>query len=431
MASAQKGDSPEWKAEHERWRVKAAPWVKGMEREDADRILDFLAAINPDDYTTQPGDIGTKSYSTIAAYGQNLRLLAKAAPAPLVDLTARQLNDVFSDMEVSKNTVGQRQAAARVFYRYHNDLGVDPELITIERPERSPVEPRDLFTRDEVDAMHAAIDNERDRAMIDLMLYTGQRIRAIQTLKVGDIDLENGRFYLNTEEAGLKGAKGMRPMTLARDSCASWMDNHPAADDPDAYFITKLPDAAKGDTHIQLHQSTINRRIEAVARKAGIDRVDERGHAHNFRHTFVRWAYIYKDMDIPSIKYMTGHSKDSQTLERTYMNIFETDFANKVEAATGTGSGKETDDDDPLSPEVCPICDYAPLPQDARACPRCTNLLSPDAAMARGPIKQAIHDAKDETDDIEEYKRLDALERKIEANPELIDLKKLDQIVDV
>lgn len=395
MATAQKGDGPEYQAEAERWRVRAAPWINGMDPEDSELILEFLRAIDPTDYSVQPGDIGTKSHSTVAAYAQNLRLIAKAAETPLGALSAGELNEVFAGMGVSQNTLSQRQATARVFYRYHDHLGVDPELITIQRPERSSVQPRDLFTREEVDAMHEAVDNPRDRAMMDLMLYTGQRVRAVLTLRVGDIDLDDGRFYLNTDEAGLKGAAGMRPLLLALDACRDWMDYHPAPrgengkPDPDAYFITKLPDAVKGDVHTPLHRSTVHRRVQAVAEAAGIDRPEERGHPHNFRHTFVRWAYINRGMDIPTIKYMTGHAKDSHTLESTYMNIFETDFARKAEAAAGRDS-PEDEPEDHLTPETCPICKYGPLPQDARACPRCTNVLTPDGATAQQGVMQDL-----------------------------------------
>lgn len=389
MASAPKGDGPEYQAAAERWRVKSAPWVKGLAPGDRDLILEFLSAIDPDDYTIQPGeDIGTKSHSTVAAYSQNLRLIAKAADKPLGDLTAGELNQVFSDMDISKNTLSQRQATARVFYRYHDQLDVDPEVISIERAEQSPVQPRDLFTREDVDAIHDAIDNPRDRAAIDLMLYTGQRVRAILTLKVKDIDLDNGRFYLNTEQAGLKGAKGMRPLIVAEGACIEWMDYHEASDDPEAYFITKLPDAVKGDLHTPLHRSTIQRRVGQIAEKAGIDRLEERAHPHNFRHTFVRWAYVNKGMDIPTIKYMTGHSKDSQTLEKTYMNIFEADFARKAEEAAGTGEREEPEDH--LTPEVCRVCKYAPLPKDARVCPRCTRPVDPELAMEQLNVQDAL-----------------------------------------
>lgn len=416
MATEPEGNGPEFNAWQERQRIQAAAEAGDLDERDTVLLLEFLDSIDPNEYNTPAKEnIGTKSHSTIYAYGQNLRLLAKAADAPLRELGPADLNTAFSDMDVSQNTVSQRQSAARVFYRYHDQLGVDPELVTIDRPSRSPVQPRDLFTREEIDAMHDVMDNSRDRAMIDLMLYTGQRIRAIQTLRVGDIQLDEGRFYLNTDAAGLKGATGMRPLLIAQDAVGRWMDDHPASDDPDAYFITKLPDAVHGDPHQPLHQTTINRRIQAITESAGIDRWRERGHAHNFRHTFVRWAYVNRDMDIPTIKYMTGHSKDSQTLERTYMNIFESDFARKAEEAAGVQSADDTEDH--LTPEVCPICDYGPLPQDARACPRCTNILTPDGAVARDSMQEQTEARIPEVENEAEARAVAAVLRELRENP--------------
>jgi integrase len=172
--------------------------------EDADLLLEFLDACDENVFGTQAPEVGTKAYSTLAAYAQNPRLTAAAAETPLAALTAGELNQVYSDMgkRLTGNTVQQRQSSARVFYRYHSELGVDPDAIHIVKSEPSAVDPRDLFTRDEIDAMHAVIDNPRDRAIVDMCLYTGQRIRALQTLKVTDVDVEEGRFYLNPRRSG-------------------------------------------------------------------------------------------------------------------------------------------------------------------------------------------------------------------------------------
>jgi len=66
-----------------------------------------------------------------------------------------------------------------------------------------------MYTEDEVQALREAVDNARDRCMLELFLNTGQRIRAIQTLRVKDVDPEDGTtgsYYLNTDAEGLKGA---------------------------------------------------------------------------------------------------------------------------------------------------------------------------------------------------------------------------------
>lgn len=326
-------------------------------------------------------------------------------------MSAGDLNQVFSTMRdnLSANTVQQRQASARVFYRYHKDeLGVDPDAIFIVKNEPSPVDPRDLFDRDEIDAMRNVIDNPRDRAFFDLALYTGQRIRAITTLRVRDIDLDESRFYLNPDAYGLKGAKGMRSLLIAKGGVAEWMDYHPDSDNPDAHFITKLPDAARGDSSQPLHQTTINRRIKKIAKEAGIDRPEERGHAHNLRHTFVRWAYIHKEMDLATIKWMMGHSKDSQTLEETYFNILDRDHAQKAEEAAGVA---EPDEEVDITPDSCPVCDYA-LPAQAKACPRCGSVLTPDAAGAQEQIQATVKESYKQTnpEDKETQDKIDVLD---------------------
>lgn len=410
------GNGPETKYETERRRIKSAVDDDKLSATDRDRILEFLDALDPNHYNQQAPGIETKTYSTLEAYGQNLRLTAAAVDKPLTELTAREVNDIYSDMadSLSQNTVQQRQAAARVFYRYHADLGVDPDAIYITKNEPTPVDPRDLFSRDEIDAMREATDNARDRAIIDLMLYTGQRIRAIQTLRVQDVEIADGKFYLNPDAFGLKGAKGMRPLLVAKGAVSEWMDYHPAPDDPDAYFITKLPDSARGNVHEPLYQSTINRAIKRVAEEAGIERWEDRAHAHNLRHTFVRWAYVNRDMDLATIKWMMGHAKDSRTLEETYFNILDKDHATKAMEAAGV---QTPDEDEDITPPACPVCEYA-LPSRAKACPRCGTVLTPDAASAQDDIQEEIRAAKQNADTLEEYRDADQIAQDLTDNPE-------------
>lgn len=396
---------------------------------DAELVLEFLDALDPDNYDVQPGGIGTKSYSTLDAYAQNLRLTAKAAGDELRALSEAQINSVFTEMaqDLNQNTVQQRQASARVFYRYHDQLGVDPELITIVENKPSAVDPRDLFTREELAAMRDATDNARDRALIDMAVYTGQRIRALQTLRVGDVNPEEGRFYLNPEAFGLKGAKGMRSLLIAKESVAEWLDYHPAPDTDDAYLFSKLPDAANGGITDPLHQTTINRAIRRAAERAGIDRTDERAHAHNLRHTFVRWAYVVREMDLATIKWMMGHAPDSRTLEETYFNILDVDHAQKAEEAAGLEDPEENAED--LAPEACPFCDYT-LPPEPKACPRCGNVLTADAQDVQQEVQQDVGAAKalsalEESSDLSE-EQIEAIAAHDSIMAKLIELRSQD-----
>ncbi len=412
------GPEEQYRLERER-RLPRAVENGHVDSHDAERIEEYLDAIDPDKFAVQPpSDMDTTAVSSRRSYAKNLRLVAKAADTRLVDADAESLNAVMQEMqrELSASTVQQRQTALRNFYRYHDDLEVDPELIYMVKNEDSRVDARDPFQREEVDAIREQFDNNRDRAMFDLMLYTGQRDRAVRTLKVGDIDQANDRFHLNTDAAGLKGAKGMRPLLVAKDSVYSWLDDHPAGDDPDAYLITKLPDAARGDPYSPVDNSTVSRRIKEAAREAGIERADERGHPHNLRHSFVRWAYIDLDMDVQTIKYMGGWASNSTTFEETYFNILDEEHAAKAESAAGV---REEPPGSDLTPASCPVCDNI-LEAGAKACPACGTVLTPDAKAAQDEIRAGIDEEKESVDDLDSYKLLDRLENLADENPELV-----------
>lgn len=409
-------DAPRARYQKEREdRLPAAVDDGDVTQEDRELIEEFLDTIDSESFTAPPANINTVSSSTLRAYAKNLRLVAKAADDDLAELGAGQLNELMEKMNrrLATNTVSQRQSALRVFYRYHTQLGVDPDLIVISRADKATVDARDTFDRDEVDAIRAELKNSRDRAIFDMMLYTGQRIRAIQTLRVKDIDIEAGRFHLNTDEAGLKGARGMRPLLLAKGAVSEWKRDHPKPED-DAYFFTKLPDSARGTAGEQIYQSTISRPIRQACERAGIRDWQNRGHPHNLRHSFVRWAYVNQDMDVATIKYMGGWSQSSQTFEETYFNILDTEHAAKAEKAAGTYKGTEEKKND-LTPEMCPVCDHV-LPDGALACPNCGSQL-PGGSQAMDEMEGQLLDAMAETDDPEARQAIRQLMTQVKDNP--------------
>ena len=66
------------------------------------------------------------------------------------------------------------------------------------------VDPGNMLTPDEFHALRQAPEHPRDKAIVDLFLYTGQRNTAIRTLRIKDIDLDEAKYRLNTEADGLK-----------------------------------------------------------------------------------------------------------------------------------------------------------------------------------------------------------------------------------
>lgn len=366
----------------------------------------------------------TLASKTLANYTTRLRMAAQELDGGLLEQDTDTINDLMADLSrgdaavgpsdgYAKGTVGQYQSALKALYRYYDGHDVDPEAIPVFAPEKSPVDERDMFSVEEVQAMRDAIENERERCLFELLAYTGQRIRAIQTLRIKDIDLSEEVMYLNDDAEGLKGASGKRPLLGAAAYVRRWLDYHPTGE-PDDYLITpkSTGGGTPGDT---LSQDTIRYHLRKIADKAD---VDKDVHPHIFRHYFTTIAKRDYDMDDAYIKHLRGDAPGSNVMETTYRHLSDDDAVEHAQVATGE---KEPEDESPLSPEKCPTCGEL-LDPNAKACSVCGTVFTPDAKAAKDQIEDTVHAAKDDADTLEEHKDLDELERLVDDNPELIDV---------
>lgn len=401
---------------------------------DADAIREVLDALDPDNpskvFHSENNGTKTMEHKSLANYVTRFRLAATEADGDLIEQTTEGINQLMADLAhgdaeiapddgYSSGTIGQYQSALKAFYRYHDGHDVDPEEIPVFAPEDTSIDVRDMFTVDEVQAMRDAIDSPRERCLFELLAYTGQRIRAIQTLRLKDIDLDESVLYLNENEAGLKGAKGKRPLLGAEAYVRRWLEYHPTGE-PEDYLIT--PTSTGGGTPgDMITQDTMRYHLKKIADKAD---VDKNVHPHIFRHYFTTIAKRDYDLDDAYIKHLRGDAAGSNVMETTYRHLSDDDA---IDHADAKFRGEEPETESPLSPEACPTCGEI-LDPTAKACSACGTVFTPDAKDAQEQIKDTVHDAKEEAESLEEHKDLDKLERLVSENPELVDV--LESMVD-
>lgn len=403
---------------------------------DADAIREVLDALDPQQpakvYQANGNGTETKENKTLSNYAGRLRLAATEVDGELLDQTTDTINRLMGDMSsgdaeiapdggYSKGTVGQYQSALKAFYRYHDSHDVDPEEIPVFAPEDTSVDERDMFSVDEVQAMRDAIDSPRERCLFELLAYTGQRIRAIQTLRVKDIDLEAGVFYLNENTEGLKGAKGKRPLLGAEAYARRWLDYHPTKE-PGDYLITPKATGG-GEPGGMLTQDTIRYHLRKIANKAEIDKAV---HPHIFRHYFTTIAKRDYDLDDAYIKHLRGDAPGSNVMETTYRHLSDGDA---VEHADAKFEGREPETESPLSPEKCPTCGEI-LEPNAKACSACGDVFTLDAQSVQQEVEADMKESYKETSpaDVETMDKLDTLDELLD-DPEVKQalLEKLDE----
>lgn len=349
---------------------------------------------------TDHTDDSSKAPTSLYQYARNLRTLAERLAAfervgsdSLSDANAPEINHLMSafrdgthpdvkDDGLSNNTLMAYQGNVRKFYRFFGSLpeGDDDRLtvsagdISMLSPSPSSVDEHDMFTKNDIQAMREAIQHPRDRCLFELLLNTGQRIGAIQTLRVSDIDADagaSGRYLLNPDADGLKGASGKRPLLGARRAVMDWVDMHPS-DDPDAYLITHLPSYTRANPGQMLGKDRIRVTLREIAERAGVTKPVN---PHNFRHSFVTMCRRDYDMEDYEIIYLLGHTKGSRVIQTTYSHLSAEEINEGVEVKQGF---TEPEDKSPLTPPVCPTCSE-PVPNAAKACGRCGDVFAPDA----------------------------------------------------
>lgn len=396
---------------------------------DKDAISEFLDAIDPEKLTTtfvnEDGETETKSTNTLRTYVYGLKRVAEVSDTPLVEIDSDGVNELLGGLRegsidhdnvkddgYSKSYLKPWQAALRGFYRYHDEFGVDSNEIVIFQQDDTSVDERDMYTQEEVEALRNAVENARDKCMLELFLNTGQRIRAIQTLRIKDVDPEDGAtgaYYLNTDAEGLKGADqngSKRPLLGAKRAVYDWLQFHPKSDEPEAYLITPQKDHPWATPGEQLSQSTIRKTLKKLADEAGVDKPPN---PHNFRHYFVTMCKRHYNMDDATIKHLIGHGEGSQVMETTYQHLTDEDHIKDAEIDYGV---REEEDESPFTPPICPTCGDN-LEPNAKACGGCGTVFAPNAKSAEEQIqedmKQSYAETEPGSDTQEKVEQLDEL----------------------
>ncbi|MFC7059165.1 tyrosine-type recombinase/integrase [Halovenus salina] len=375
-----------------------------IDQQTASAVRDLLDAYDDHNMMVSPPEgEGTREVGTLLTWLWPLMTMGRERN--LTTTTAHKLKKDLQRMHdgeyphvkddgIKKSTIRNYQVALRNFYHYHN-FGIDPNDIPVFKKSASPVDPNDMLTKEEIQEAREAADNPRDRAIFELLLYTGQRREAIRTLRLKDVNIQEGIYRLNSNVDGLKGAaerNGKRPLLGAKGPLQNWLDYHPDTSDPDNYLITARPSYSAVDPSSPISGETIRNVMEKIKEKTSIKKPM---HPHAMRHNFVTIAKRDYDLADDTIKYLIGHRSGSDVMETTYAHLSGDDHVQRAEEAWGL---REPENESPLTPEVCEVCSN-PLDPGAKACSRCGTVYTPDAKSAQELVEEMALDGMRAADD--------------------------------
>jgi integrase/recombinase XerD len=189
---------------------------------------------------------------------------ARELGVPVVELTEVDIEEYVAYMSsvLAATTAHRETGYVKAAFRYAARRGTVPQspAVHVEAPKVPEKEP-EVFTNDELRALRAAVVTGEEEILFYGLAYTGMRRHELAQLRWGDMDLSAG----HTTVVG-KGGKIRRvPLhPLLLEKVARWRRGD---DDP----------VVKGTTR------TLNRRLDALMDRAGIDGGNRP--AHRFRKT--------------------------------------------------------------------------------------------------------------------------------------------------
>jgi len=387
---------------------------------DAEAIRELCYAYDENRYEVTPpvdADQGYREPTTILGWCVELRTVAQEVE--LTSSTAYGINKCFSEKEktgeLKTNTIRNYQTSVRRFYRYHDDLEAEADNIALVSSDSPSIDPSNMLDKDEIHRIREAAKDPRDLAIFDLLLYTGQRSMAIRSLRIQDVDVDAGVFYLNPNVDGLKGALRngrKRPLLLAEASVRDWLRYHPCPNDPEAYLLTSKGKYNEPNPHSMLSQESIARVCRRLKDRTGINKPL---HPHILRHNFVTLAKRVYEMDDSTIKYLIGHSPDSRVMETTYAHLSGQDHIDHAQIKMELKDPNE--EESPLTPPSCHRCGE-PLPDAAKACPKCGIVFTPDAHATQETIDEMALEGMREATNKEEADAVEEFTQFLRENPE-------------
>ena len=273
-------------------------------------------------------EVGGRSPRTIGWYGAFLReYLSFAARqaghepvlADLTTVTARRwLLTVQSGRAtpLSPNSLAGRARTLRAFGGWvHREVGLASHplsgLVVPKVPDVLVPSLRGPAMRAILDAATRSPNPLRDHAVVGLMLDSGIRLGELVGMRVGDVDLVEGRCRVR--------GKGARERIVpiggrCRRSVRAWLASRGRIDAASPLFV--------GRGGVPLPPRTVQQIVRRLAASAGIS---DRCSPHVLRHSFAR-AFLANGGDVFSLQRILGHSPASLQVTRRYVRLLDDDI---------------------------------------------------------------------------------------------------------
>lgn len=318
------------------------------------------------------------SMGRVAKYANNVYVLLKRTGFNPSKATRKKVEDVVAwiNTQPYKSTTkrGYKQAV-RKLVQYAKNGGCDrktpmpPEAawISLKTDEKdSRVKPESLLTPEDFKTIVGAAENERDRALLNVLYEAALRPGELLTMKIGSVEFRENHCLISVN--GKTGVKRI-PLVISFKPLLEWLKKHPGRSNPEAPLWASLSKSAKGKGMSYPYFSML---VKRLAKKAGIKKDV--------------WPYLFRHSCLTSLAKVFTESKlelyagwvQGSKMARRYVHFSARDLEDAVLELHGLKQSKRTIGVPKLVD--CPRCGRKNQPDSVR-CSFCGYILDKKLAL--------------------------------------------------
>lgn len=216
---------------------------------------------------------------------------------------AMRVEELLKANDAKGNTIRHYLRAMELMSEYQ---GIPLKLAKPKQVFRMP----DILSLAECRALANACLNNRDRAIISVLLYTGVRNKELINLDLEDIDLKNRILWVRDRGADIKN-RHERKAVISAD-CAqdlkSWLMARPQVETK-SLFITQYGK--------RLSKERLDRLVDEAGRRAGIEK---KVYPHLLRHTCASMM-LRSGIPLTDVALQLGHRSLSSTMVYLHSDV--------------------------------------------------------------------------------------------------------------
>ena len=242
-----------------------------------------------------------KSHKTIQIYVSRLKSFSDFLGVPYTEIGTYDIRYYLASMKeagVSARTLENYRSYISAFYQWlaREDVIAKNPCEKIQ-PIKYTEEVRHPFSDIEIDAIRSACTNERDRALVEILLSSGLRVAELSSLDVDDVDFATLSIHIRS------GKGNKERMTYMTDVCAMHLKKYLFSRPQDTPLFLS---AKKRE---RLTTSGIRAILRGIGKASGVSDV----HPHRFRRTFAT-NLSKRGMDVQTIAKLMGHTNIQTTM---------------------------------------------------------------------------------------------------------------------